>query len=131
MRVGGNDSMSDLDERLTRLEMRVEQSLASESRLAAIEKQLAQLRPKPSGLREWLQTLGPYLGSLVALIIGFAIKDSVTLAMQREQLDLEYVKQMRDLIQDFDNATTEPAANARTAKFSATLCRFPTAWKRA
>ena len=112
MRVGSNDSMSDLDERLTRLEMRVDQSIASESRLAAIEKQLAQFRPKPSGLRDWLQTLGPYLGSLVALFIGFAIKDSVTLAIQREQLDLEYVKQMRDLIQDFDNATTEPAANA-------------------
>jgi hypothetical protein len=32
------------------------------------------------------------------------LKDSVTIAMQREQLDLSYVTQMRDLVKDFDKA---------------------------
>lgn len=103
--------MADLDERLTRLEYRFEQALANESRLAALERQLAQFTHK-STLRDWLQTLGPYLGGIIVLIVGFWLKDSVTLALQREQLNLEYVKQMRDLILDFDAATEQAAADA-------------------
>lgn len=101
----------DDDARLTRLELKLEQGLATEARIAALEKQQGQLTRK-SDLRDWLQTLGPYLSGLIVLIIGFALKDSVNQALQREQLNLEYVKQMRDLIQDFDAATEQPAADA-------------------
>lgn len=81
-----------------------------EQRVAAVEARLDKL--KGSGLREWLQTLGPYLGGLVVLLVGFWIKDSVTIALQREQLDLNYVQQMRDLIKAFDEADTQSAADA-------------------
>lgn len=81
-----------------------------EQRVAAVEARLDKL--KGSGLREWLQTLGPYLGGLVVLLVGFWIKDSVTIALQREQLDLNYVQQMRDLIKAFDEADTQSTADA-------------------
>jgi hypothetical protein len=81
-----------------------------EQRVAAVEARLDKL--KGSGLREWLQTLGPYLGGLVVLLVGFWIKDSVTIALQRQQLDLNYVQQMRDLIKAFDEADTQSTADA-------------------
>lgn len=81
-----------------------------EQRVAAVEARLDKL--KGSGLREWMQTLGPYLGGLVVLLVGFWIKDSVTIALQREQLDLNYVQQMRDLIKAFDEADTQSTADA-------------------
>lgn len=103
--------MADIEDRLKQLECRFEQALAHESRLAALESQVGQITRK-STVRDWLQTLGPYLGGIIVLIVGFWLKDSVTLALQREQLDLEYVKQMRDLILDFDAATEQAAADA-------------------
>src|SRR4030095_12593964 len=64
-----------------------------------------------SGVRDWLQTPGPYIGGLVVLLVGFWIKDSVTLALQREQLNLAYAQQMRDLVKDFDESSTPTDAD--------------------
>ena len=102
--------MADVEQRIAAIEQRVESAFALDGRLKALEADVRKLRS--SSLRDWVQTLGPYVSGLVVLLVGFWIKDSVTLALQREQLDLEYVKQMRDLIQDFDEANSQAAADA-------------------
>lgn len=102
--------MADVEQRIAAVEARVASAFALDARLEAIEGDVRKL--KSSSLRDWLQTLGPYAAGLIVLLVGFWIKDSVTLALQREQLDLEYVKHMRDLIKDFDEANTPSAANA-------------------
>ena len=103
--------MTDPDDRLTRLEQKLEQAFAIDTRLRTLEETARKLQPR-SGLRDWMQTLGPYLSGLVVLIVGFWLKDSVSLALQREQLDLAYVKDVRDLIKDFDSSTEQPSADA-------------------
>jgi len=97
--------------RLARLEQKLEQAFALDARLHALEEAVKKLQP-PSGVRDWLQTMGPYLGGLVVLVVGFWLKDSVSLALSREQLDLAYVKDVRDMIEDFDASTEQPSADA-------------------
>jgi len=97
-------------DRLSNLELKVESAMALDARLKALEDGLKQLRPR-SSLRDWIQTLGPYLSGLIILIVGFWLKDSVSMAFQREQLDLNYVKDVRELIQNFDQATEQSSAD--------------------
>ena len=103
--------MTNESERLTNLEQKVESAMALDARLKALEDGLKQLKPR-SSLRDWIQTLGPYLSGLIILIVGFWLKDSVSLAFQREQLDLSYVKDVRELIENFDKATEQSSADA-------------------
>jgi hypothetical protein len=103
--------VTDPDERLARLEQKLEQAFRLDARLRTIEDAVKKQQPR-SGVRDWMQTLGPYLGGLVVLIVGFWLKDSVSLALQREQLDLAYVKDVRDMIEDFDASTEQPSADA-------------------
>jgi hypothetical protein len=97
-------------DRLSNLELKVESAMALDARLKALEDGLKQLKPR-SSLRDWIQTLGPYLSGLIILIVGFWLKDSVTMAFQREQLDLSYVKDVRELIENFDKATEQSSAD--------------------
>jgi hypothetical protein len=103
-------SMTDVEQRVAAVEARLENAFALDARLKGVEGDLRKL--KSSSLRDWLQTLGPYIGGLVVLLVGFWIKDSVTIALQREQLDLNYVQQMRDLIKDFAQSQDETVATA-------------------
>jgi hypothetical protein len=102
--------MPDLEQRLAAVETRLENAFALDARLKAVESGIG--KRSGSTLRDWLQTLGPYAAGLIVLLVGYWIKDSVALALQREQLDLAYVTQMRDLIRDFDSASTQSAADA-------------------
>ena len=97
-------------DRLSNLELKVESAMALDARLKALEDGVKQLKPR-SSLRDWIQTLGPYLSGLIILIVGFWLKDSVTMAFQREQLDLSYVKDVRVLIENFDKATEQSSAD--------------------
>jgi hypothetical protein len=97
-------------DRLSNLELKVESAMALDARLKALEDGLKQLKPR-STLRDWIQTLGPYLSGLIILIVGFWLKDSVTMAFQREQIDLSYVKDVRGLIENFDKATEQSSAD--------------------
>lgn len=97
-------------DRLSNLELKVENAMALDARLKALEDGLKQLKPR-SSLRDWIQTLGPYLSGLIILIVGFWLKDSVSMAFQREQLDLTYVKDVRELIESFDKATEQSSAD--------------------
>jgi hypothetical protein len=100
----------DLERRVAGLEGRIDSAFALDARLEKLEDDVRKLRK--SSLRDWLQTLAPYISGLVVLIVGYKLKDSVDLALRRETLDLQYVTQMRDLIKEFDAAATQPAADA-------------------
>jgi hypothetical protein len=105
------------NERLTTLEQKVESAIALDSRLKAIDARLSAhddelKKARRSTLRDWIQTLGPYLSGLIVLIVAFWLKDSVSLALQREELDLSYVKDVRELIANFDKATEQSSADA-------------------
>jgi hypothetical protein len=102
--------MTDTEQQIAELSARVENVFAIDARLKALDADVRKL--KSSGLRDWLQTLGPYVSGLIVLLVGFWIKDSVTLALEREKLDLSYVTQMREFAKAVDDATTQPTADS-------------------
>jgi len=57
-------------------------------------------KPLPSRLLGWMGAEAPkLLASVVLLVLGFWIKDSVDLAIKQRQLDLSYTKEMLALLQ--------------------------------
>ena len=102
--------MTDTNQRIADLEARVEGVFAIDARLKALDSKVSEL--KKSGIRDWVPTLAPFATSLVLLLVGYWLTDSVKAAIEREQLDLDYVKDMRDLIKDFDTSTSQQAADA-------------------
>lgn len=97
--------MTDVEQRVAAVEARLESAFALDARLKTIEGDLRKVKGG-SSLRDWLQTLGPYLGGLVVFFVGWWVKDSVQIALQRAQLDLGYAEKMRDLVKDFDESNT-------------------------
>lgn len=64
---------------------------------------LEETNKTPSSLRERLldilaQALVPIISGVVILLLGFAFKDSVDQALQREQLNLSYAEKMQQLL---------------------------------
>jgi hypothetical protein len=109
-------SLNDIQQRVAELDARLENALALDARLEAMEDKVGKLGR--SSFRDWMGALAPYVSGLVVLFVGFWIKDSVQLAMQRQQLDLNYVTQMRDLIRDFDKADSQASADANAVALS-------------
>lgn len=86
-----------------------------EERLAQLERRLDAKPPQPpppgpapapaprgwwSGLLGWMGGEAPkLLSAVVVLVLGFALKDSVDLAIKQRQLDLSYSKEMQGLLQ--------------------------------
>ena len=101
----------DPDQRLAVLEQKVEAWLMLDARLKSIEDSLKKMSPK-SSLRDWIQALSPFVTALVIFVIGFILKDSVAQALDREKLDLSYVTNVRELIQGFDKAQEQSAADS-------------------
>ena len=57
-------------------------------------------KPLPARVLGWMGAEGPkLLASIVVLVLGFWIKDSVDLAIKQRQLDLSYTKEMLALLQ--------------------------------
>lgn len=57
-------------------------------------------KPWPARLLGWMGAEAPkLLASIVVLVLGFWIKDSVDLAIKQRQLDLSYTKEMLALLQ--------------------------------
>jgi len=102
--------MTDVEQRVAAVEARLESAFALDARLKAIEGDLRKVKGG-SSLRDWLQTLGPYVGGLVVLFVGYWIKDSVTLALEREKLNLAYAQQMPALIKAFDESESDQVAD--------------------
>ena len=90
-----------------------------DARLRSIESDLR--KAKQSNIRDWLGTLGPYVTGVAVVAMGWLINDSVTHALQREQLDLDYITEMRDLIKDYDEAkgTNQTSYTVALAMFGA------------
>jgi hypothetical protein len=105
--------MTDEEKRLAILEQKFESWHATDARLKAIEESIKKFNPNPkSSLRDWIQALSPFVTAIAVFIVGFVLKDSVSLALQREDLDLKYVKDVRDLIEGFDAAKEQSSADA-------------------
>ena len=99
--------------RLVALETRLEAAFALDARLKAIDGRIDRLEQAgKSGFRDWLSAWAPYVSGLLVLGLGFLLKDSVTLALSREQNALTAAKEMRDLIRDFDTRTNSAEAEA-------------------
>jgi len=86
------DSALSPEQRLDRLEARVDGAFALDARLRALEVQLAPKPPETRGrwqlVREWVGTLAGLATPILVAILGYGLKDSVDLALQREQLNL-------------------------------------------
>jgi hypothetical protein len=105
--------MTTLDQRVSALESRIDATFAVDTRLRSLETDVKALKtPARERLRDWLAALGPFASSLALLLVGYWINDSVKAALEREQLDLDYVKDMRDVIKDFNESTAQPEADA-------------------
>jgi hypothetical protein len=102
----------ELEKRLGALEARLDYLLPLEGRLRELDSKIAELKPKERDIWDKVQILGPYLSGLLVLAVGYWINDSVTHALEREKLDLQYAEQIRNLVQEFDKANTLPAAEA-------------------
>ena len=91
--------MTAQEERLTRIELELERLRPSlHDRLEKLEKAADQ--PAKKGLARVLAWMGPALPqlitSLVILFVGLKVKDSVDLAIKQQQLQLSYVKEMKE-----------------------------------
>ena len=109
-------SLIDIQQRIAELDARLENALALDARLKTLEDKVS--KQGHSSFRDWMAALAPYVSGLVVLFVGFWIKDSVELAVQKQQLDLNYATQMRDLIQGFDKADSQADANGNAVALS-------------
>lgn len=70
-------------------------------------------RPLPARFIAWMGGELPKLvGAAVLLVLGFALKDSVDLAIKQRQLDLSYSKEMQGLLQKMAEQTEMNALQA-------------------
>ncbi len=90
------------EERLARVELELEQLRPSlYNRLEKLEQAITQ--PAKKGWTRVFTWMGPalpqLLSSIVVLFIAFAVKDSVDLAVKQQQLQLSYVKEMKEQLE--------------------------------
>ncbi len=90
-----------------------------EARLAKIEADLKALKPRQKDLWEKLQVLIPLASAVLVAVVGYFLTGSVNNAIQRQQLQLSNVKEMRDLLVQI---TSSDQAQAEAAAF--TLAAF-------
>jgi len=89
-----------------------EAAAAREARLGHLEQELKKLQPKRKDGWEKLQALTPLVSGLLVVIVGYFLTGSVNNAIQRQQLQLSNVKEMRDLLAQLDTADTSQAEAA-------------------
>lgn len=90
--------MGGVEERLALLERLVIAAGAPAPPL--VPPQPAPPRPWPARFAAWMGAeLPKLLAAAVLLVLGFALKDSVDLAIKQRQLDLSYTKEMQGLLQ--------------------------------
>lgn len=76
---------------------------------AEVEGETVQGKPWPARFAAWMGAeLPKLLGAAVILVLGFALKDSVDLAIKQRQLDLSYTKEMQGLLQQLYGQGREP-----------------------
>jgi hypothetical protein len=74
-------------------------------------------RPRSDRLVAWLdpKLILPFAQSLVILLVGWWIKDGVSLALQKRQLDLANVREMRELLLELSKPSQDLVAYRATA----------------
>lgn len=112
------------EDRLLRLEAELDRLRPSLSeRLDRLERGAAE-RPR-TGLRAFVAWMGPALPQLITAIVvlgvGWAVKDSVDVALKREQLTLSYAKEMKDLLAAMDQ---DGASVGEVSRAAVTLAGF-------
>ncbi len=98
-----------------------EGAAAREARLRRLEDELKKLQPKRKDFWEKLQassSLSSLISALLVVIVGYYLTGSVNNAIQRQQLQLSNVKEMRDLLAELDTADINQA-NAAAFTLSA------------
>ena len=85
-----------------------------ELRLRKVEDDLKKLQPKKKDGWERLQAMSPLLGGVLVAIVTYFLSGSVTNAIQRQQLQLSNVKEMRDLLDQLDKGAGEGESAAFT-----------------
>jgi hypothetical protein len=80
-----------------------------EARLSRIEQEVKKLLPKTKDRWEKLQVLMPLTSGLLVVIVGYFLTGSVNTAIQRQQLQLSNVKEMRDLLVQLNTGDTAQA----------------------
>jgi len=84
-----------------------EAAAAREARLGRLEDEIKKLQPKRKDFWEKLQSsssLSSLVSALLVVIVGYYLTGSVNNAIQRQQLQLSNVKEMRDLLAQLDTA---------------------------
>lgn len=80
-----------------------------EARLNRIEQDVKNLRPKTKDRWEKAQALMPLVSGILVAVVGYFLTGSVNAAIQRQQLQLANVKEMRELLIQLNNGNTEQA----------------------
>ncbi len=96
------------DERATDAEA----AAAREARLSRLEEGVKKLQPKQKDGWEKLQALTPLVSGVFVAIVGYFLTGSVNNAIQRQQLQLSNVKEMRELLAQLNTADSNQAEAA-------------------
>jgi hypothetical protein len=99
--------MPSVEERLEYLEGKVGTAPTWETRLATVEKSVA-AGASTKDIWDRLQAFGSVFSGLVVLGIGWWLNDKVNHALEQKRVDLEYVKEMRDLLVGFGKNDSPP-----------------------
>jgi hypothetical protein len=86
-----------------------ELAAAREARLVRLEEAVAKLQPKRKDAWEKLQSVGTLASGVLVAVVGYFLTGSVNNALQRQQLQLSNVKEMRDLIGQLNTADADQA----------------------
>ena len=89
-----------------------EAAAAREARLSRIEDGLKKLQPKQKDGWEKLQALTPLVSGILVAVVGYFLTGSVNNAIQRQQLQLSNVKEMRELLAQLNTADSTLADSA-------------------
>jgi hypothetical protein len=75
-----------------------EAAASREVRLAQLEETIKKLQPKKKDAWEKLQALSPLISGILVAVVGYFLTGSVNSAIQRQQLQLSNVREMRELL---------------------------------
>ena len=89
-----------------------EAAVARETRLSRLEEDVKKLQPKRKDNWEKAQAIAPLVAGLLVAVVSYFLTGSVNNAIQRQQLQLSNVKEMRDLLAQLDTAESNQADSA-------------------
>jgi hypothetical protein len=87
-------------------------AVARETRLTRLEDDLKKLKPKEKDGWEKLQAITPLIAGVVLAFVSYLLTGSVNNAIQRGQLQLSNVKEMRELLAQLDTGDARAADSA-------------------